>query len=259
MPCWIDVRTADLAGTQDFYSALFGWQFDDFSPECGGYYVALQQGAPVASVGSLVHEGDQGAWTTFFATDDVQATVRRIWQAGGQVQVDPIVIPDVGFTALAQDPEGAEFGLWQGGAVNGMQLYDEPNTPVWSDLHTADVDQSATFYAQVLGFDLARTPLLMTTSYRTFDVRGHKCGGMAEMSADSAMDSAYWLPWVGVEDTDSAIVTARHLGAALIDESYDSVRGHWATLVDPFDATLAIMMPASCRQEVEGLQGLIYA
>ncbi len=51
-------------------------------------------------------------WMTYFATDDIEASVARVTALGGSVSVPPTEIP-VGKFAVVADPEGAFFSLVQ--------------------------------------------------------------------------------------------------------------------------------------------------
>ena len=54
VPCWIDTSQPDPESAVDFYSGLFGWEFEDVmapgSP--GRYFIGRLHGGDVAAVGS---------------------------------------------------------------------------------------------------------------------------------------------------------------------------------------------------------------
>ena len=45
-PCWADLWTSDVAGSRAFYSALFGWEAQEPSPEFGGYFMFTPTASP---------------------------------------------------------------------------------------------------------------------------------------------------------------------------------------------------------------------
>jgi predicted enzyme related to lactoylglutathione lyase len=53
-------------------------------------------------------------WIVYFGTDDADATVARIEELGGQVMVAPMPVPPSGRIAVARDPQGAFFALYEG-------------------------------------------------------------------------------------------------------------------------------------------------
>lgn len=62
------------------------------------------------------------AWTPYFASDDVDLTAEAVRSCGGTVGVGPLDADDAGRLALASDPSGAVFGIWQAadGAVEDV-------------------------------------------------------------------------------------------------------------------------------------------
>ena len=120
-PCWVDVTSDDMAATNAFYSGLFGWSAADLGEEAGGYTMYTLRGKSVAA-GSPPPPGAEGAppqWTTYLASDDVDETAGRIRDAGGTVLMEPFDVFDSGRMAIAQDPTGATFGIWQAGTHIG--------------------------------------------------------------------------------------------------------------------------------------------
>jgi predicted enzyme related to lactoylglutathione lyase len=61
-------------------------------------------------------DGTPTWWNVYFATGDCDATVARVMNAGGTVVVAPFEKMDHGRMAIARDPVGAQFSLWQGRA-----------------------------------------------------------------------------------------------------------------------------------------------
>ena len=81
-------------------------------------------------------------WTTYLATSDADATARKIKDAGGQVIVEPADVMDVGRMAVAVDPAGAVFGLWQARAFPGAQIVNEPGAMCWNEQMSHDFEGS---------------------------------------------------------------------------------------------------------------------
>src|SRR6185437_7808906 len=114
-PCWVDLMTPDLDAARLFYEQLFGWHLTDLGPDAGGYLMAGVGGKQVAGLGPQ-QEGQAGhpaVWTTYLATDDAAATCEAISKAGGQVFLPAMDVMGSGVMAVAADPTGAVFGLWE--------------------------------------------------------------------------------------------------------------------------------------------------
>ncbi|MFJ3304635.1 VOC family protein [Streptomyces sp. NPDC086549] len=146
VPCWVDAQLPDVEAGKRFYGELFGWTFDEDVTEYGSTVLARRDGAAVAS---LAHKTDgrmPTVWTVYFATPDAEALCRRILATGGQVILTPLRVDDLGTAALATDPEGAVFGLWQPGSHPGFGERHAPGTFGWVQLYTRDKEAANAFY-----------------------------------------------------------------------------------------------------------------
>ncbi|MFD9822695.1 VOC family protein, partial [Streptomyces violascens] len=136
-PCWVSLMVHGLAETQEFYGALFGWEFRPGPNQLGPYVRALLDGKEVAGIGQLPPDRHLPiAWTTYLATNDADATAETIRHCGGTVGVGPLDAGDAGRMAIASDPAGAVFGIWQAGAHVGSAVAGAPGTPAWIELVT---------------------------------------------------------------------------------------------------------------------------
>ncbi|POX65487.1 hydrolase [Streptomyces sp. Ru62] len=139
----MDAQLPDVEAGKRFYGDLFGWTFEE---SYGSSVWALLDGDPVASLAPKTDGRMPTVWTVSFATSDAGALGRRITAAGGQVVMAPFPVGELGVAALAADPEGAVFGLWQAGTHRGFGRRREPNTFVWAELYTRDTAAANTFY-----------------------------------------------------------------------------------------------------------------
>lgn len=95
-PCWVNLMTRNLRVTQDFYSAVLGWEFRPGSLGTG-FSVAFAHGRPVAGMGEVAGGRPvAGSWTPYFAVADADATAARVRERGGTVAVGPVRFPWVG-------------------------------------------------------------------------------------------------------------------------------------------------------------------
>lgn len=158
--------------------------------------------------------------------------------AGGTLLVAPMDVLDQGRMALARDPGGAQFGLWQGRAHIGCGVVNEPNSLVRNDLVTPDAKVSCDFYAAVFDFTLDRNddlPDLDFTFLRRPD--GHEVAGV--FGVPTASHSA-WATTFEVADTD---VTAQRATAAggTSGKPEDMLYGRFATRTDPFGVEFSVL------------------
>jgi len=108
--CYVEIPTADVARSAEFYQRVFGWNvrrrgdgstaFDDTTGEVSGSWVLGR--SPAAVPGLLV----------YIMVDSVAATVDLVVANGGEiVQAIGVDAPEI--TARFRDPAGNVIGLYQ--------------------------------------------------------------------------------------------------------------------------------------------------
>src|ERR1700754_3400542 len=132
-PCWVDLGTDDVPAAVSFYGTLFGW--------AGG----LLNGRRVAGIGPVTADRPAG-WTTYLAVADVDRAAARVIAAGGRVVTGPVDLAGAARVAIAADPVGAVFGLWQSGAHIGGEIANEPSALVWNEPLSAGLEGSKRFF-----------------------------------------------------------------------------------------------------------------
>ena len=60
---------------------------------------------------------------------------------------------DVGRMAVAADPGGAVFGIWQARAHTGFGLANEPGSVCWNENMSRELDRNKAFYQAVFGYE----------------------------------------------------------------------------------------------------------
>jgi uncharacterized protein len=237
-PTWIDLGIPDLDRAMEFYGAVFGWEFDVGPEESGRYTTCLVRGKPVAAI---MPNPDPAAtdfwWNVYLATDDCAGTAKRVVDAGGTLVQAPMEVMDQGTMAIATDPVGAQFGLWQGRALVGAQLVNEPGALLRNDLVTPTPEPARAFYAAVFDFTLDSNPDMPDFDF-TFLRRpdGHEIGGI--MGLPDA-PSSRWGTLFEVADADAAVARATAAGGAA-DGPTDMLYGRMAEITDPFGTRFSI-------------------
>jgi len=177
-------------------------------------------------------------WNVDLATGDCDATVRRVTDAGGSVVLAPADVPGQGRMAIAKDPVGAQFGLWEGHGFVGCEVVNEPGSLVRNDLVTPDPEPARAFYAAVFGFTLDGNQDLPDFDF-TFLRRpdGHEVGGvMGVLGAPSSS----WATTFEVADTDAVVTRAAEAGGSP-GQAEDFVYGRVATITDPFGTEFSVI------------------
>jgi uncharacterized protein len=240
-PCWADLGAPDIAKAREFYSDVFTWTIQPGGPETGGYSVAELNGRGVAGVGPKMGPPEAPTmWTTYLATSDTDATVRKIKDAGGHVIVEPADVMDAGRMAVAVDPAGAVFGLWQARAFPGAQIVNEPGAMCWNEQMSHDFEGSKSFYAAVFGYEYGDTS--SDSSYATIKVDGRVVGGIGGYHAGLLADTdATWRVDFGALDTDASVARVEANGGSVIWKPVDHPAGRLSTVADDQGARFSIL------------------
>jgi predicted enzyme related to lactoylglutathione lyase len=110
---YIELPVTDLDAAQDFYGAAFGWEFVPYGPSYAGIRTAAEQ--PPGEAGGLrlaeANEISRGGPFVLLFSEDLDATLVRIREAGGEVVDGPYEFPG-GRRAHFLDPSGNELGVW---------------------------------------------------------------------------------------------------------------------------------------------------
>jgi predicted enzyme related to lactoylglutathione lyase len=94
-----------------FYTAVFGWEFDDSSMP--GYTMIRTGQDPSGGLMKRPPEVPGPCLNVYFDVQNIDDTLAKATQAGGTVIVPKTAIPNVGHYAFFTDPEGVPVGLLQ--------------------------------------------------------------------------------------------------------------------------------------------------
>ncbi|MGK5627509.1 VOC family protein [Streptomyces sp. URMC 123] len=117
---WTELYTTDGAAAKEFYGSLFGWRTQGVPlPGDGGTYEILTPagqdeermhgGLMELSADDLALTGGRPYWHPVFGSEDCDATVAKVVENGGSVQMGPEDAAGVGRLAVCVDPAGADF------------------------------------------------------------------------------------------------------------------------------------------------------
>ena len=214
-PNWVDVMVDNLedhTAWRAFYSAIFEWTWDEGGPDMGHYTMARVDDKPVLGLG--VMEGSRGAITTYFATDDADASLAKATALGATAAMGVMDVMDLGRMAVLNDPQGASFGLWQPGTFSGFGVVNEYNAPGWYDHHSDDPAAAAAFYSELLGHGLVATE---DPNMRVI-ADGEQWFASFSASMGPEQGPPAWNPIYVVDSLDRAKEAARRLGGTVLLE-----------------------------------------
>jgi predicted enzyme related to lactoylglutathione lyase len=105
----VEFPSQDADRAQRFWSGLFGWSFAAGEPGMDYRMAQVSDSLGAAVYPSEVRVG-QPAY--YFNTDDIQASIARVRELGGEAE-ERSPVPGHGWFAACRDSEGNPFHLWQ--------------------------------------------------------------------------------------------------------------------------------------------------
>jgi hypothetical protein len=234
-PCWADISVADPDAARAFYAAVLGWSFREPGPDDGGYTIATVGDHPVGGVGPQQTPEQPALWMLYLATDDVDATAAAISDNGGTVFMAPGDVGPYGRMAVAADPTGALFAVWQAKDHIGAGLVNEPGGMTWEDLRSTDPAAAHTFYSAVFGVQ-TRPIEMAPEDYRTFHLPGSDAplGGIGGFMGPAG--PSHWAVYFGVANVDDAAAAAARSGGTVVQPTFETPYGRMAGVIDPAGA-----------------------
>jgi uncharacterized protein len=245
--CWQDLGSTNQDQAMRFYDHLFGWKYEQTGPEFGNYAMAHNgEGLFVGGVGGKM-QGDPtpSAWIVYFSSSDLQASCAKASALGAKVIVPPMTVGSMGHMAVAIDPTGAAFGIWQAIDFVGMQLKDENGAFAWAETYSRNANEAALFYSQLFGLECK--PMQNMDNYQTLHLSdGTTVAGIMQMddSFDASIPS-HWSTYFQVPSADEAVATTISLGGKLVAEPFDTPFGRMSLVADPSGARFYVFEPAT--------------
>ena len=107
---YIEIPTDNIEETKEFYSNMFGWEYEK-SKEGGGeeYWLIKNDGVK----GAITSKREDNQTPTFYImVESIDDFIAKSQKQGAKVVVDKKEISE-GFYATLQDQQQNTFGLWQ--------------------------------------------------------------------------------------------------------------------------------------------------
>jgi predicted enzyme related to lactoylglutathione lyase len=235
-PCWVDLGTPEPDAARAFYASLLDWTFSGGEPEYGGYWMCLRNGHQAAGLGPQQSADDPPRWTTYFAADDVDAIAGKVTDAGGTVVAPPMDVGPAGRMAIAADPQGNVFGVWQAGATTGVEVFNEPGSLTWNEAAVDDPGAARNFYSAVFGFTWDEIP--GAGGYSTFATGDRPLGGLGGVTPGLPKG---WATCFSVASCDAAVAAVEAAGGKVLLAAQDTDFGRFAVVADPWGASFSVM------------------
>lgn len=115
---WNELMTRDVEAAKAFYADVFGWTYEGMDMGPMGTYNVIAGGESgglggLMSMPSEMPDMVPNHWMVYFAVADIEDSVAKVKDAGGQVASEPMPIPGIGTSAVLHDPSGGSFSMLQ--------------------------------------------------------------------------------------------------------------------------------------------------
>jgi predicted enzyme related to lactoylglutathione lyase len=104
---YIEFSVTDMAEAKRFYTDAFGWSFNDYGPD----YAGIREGDGEAGGLRPMDEVTRGGPLVILYSNDLEATLQSVRDAGGEIVVEPFEFPG-GRRFHFTDPSGNELAVW---------------------------------------------------------------------------------------------------------------------------------------------------
>ncbi|MBB5159580.1 VOC family protein [Saccharopolyspora phatthalungensis] len=243
--------TTDVGVACEFYSGLFGWDYESHDdPRAGLHVIAFHEGFPVASIRE---SGDgRSRWRLFLAAEDSAATAAEAGKLGGQIVVPRSRVSGLGVKLVLSTPADDEFGLLEPDEAWQFDV-GLPGTLVWAELVTIKAQTADHFYGELFGYSAEQFGTEHRTGYAVWYLDGESVLARVSMIREHITTGTrpHWLVYLGVDEsvgTDELVHTAIALDGRVRVDPYDSSLGRVAVLRDPTGARFAVVDPSQAAE-----------
>ena len=106
----LEIPAGDTAKAREFWSGLFGWEFQAFEGSPSEYHMTRFSETTGGAI--MEDDGSTRGPRVYFDVDDINAGAARVKELGGEAS-DTMPVPGMGWFATCKDTGGNDFGLWQ--------------------------------------------------------------------------------------------------------------------------------------------------
>ncbi len=198
---WFSLLSEDVDAAAAFYARLFDWEI---APSPTGGLMALRNGQPFAGMNSIenrIPEASESLWLAAITVTDPPQSVAAAKRLGATIHQDVTELEGWGTYAVIQDPQGAPLMVVDPArSLGGRQGYSGWR---WAELWTHDPGSAATFYREVIGYEIENVPV-GDGVYTALSSSGTRNAGLVKLERTDI--ASRWAPYIGVTDLRGILV-----------------------------------------------------
>lgn len=240
---WAELATSDPESAKKLYTGMFNWTVQDNPMPHGVYTIFQSEGNDAAAMHGGLPPCVPPHWLVYFSVANVDESAAKVEPLGGKVLTGPFDVMDLGRMAIAQDPGGASFAVWQPkskiGATHGGPL----NRVTWPELNSSDPARAVAFYSGLFGWKTKPETGVDGADYIEWVNDGKNMGGLMPMRGPAWQGvPQHWMIYVTVADCDQSAEKAKQLGAAVCVPPTDIPHvGRFSVITDAQGAVFSVI------------------
>jgi len=108
-----DIPAENIEKMKKFYSELFGWKIERVGGPIEYYLIETAPEGKGVGGGMAKKEHPSQHPMNYILVESVDEYSKKVEKLGGKIIVPKQTLPGMGYLAVAIDPEGNTFGLWE--------------------------------------------------------------------------------------------------------------------------------------------------
>ena len=240
---WAELFTADSTAATRFYSGVLGWTASTVTRHGMKYVVFLNSGRPVAGLRERDASATKRAarWIPFISVTEMGPVLTRSASAGGEVRAPSRAFPDIGSQAIVTDAEGSPVGIMRSSSGDAPDTEPAAGSWNWFHLISKAPRESADFYRQVFGYEVAQDERSDRTNELLLSSGGMNRGGISVLPEDGSARPG-WLGVIRVPNLDDAVSRVTPFGGTVITSPRAAAWGsRFAIIEDPSGGTVGLV------------------
>lgn len=236
---WFDLLSTDMTACENFYEALFGWNFQRTNDSNARVKTIFHQSTPIGNmIGRESSPGDS-QWLSYMSSEDVDATLHLADANGGSTYREARDMPNRGRTGLALDPQGAAFAVLTSPSGDPIDVGFRPDMWMGAELWTTNVKGAAKFYQEIAGYDIEHVEVHEKVEYWMLKKNGKPRAGIVSIPWKGMKPE--WVPYIAVASVTAVVEKVEALGGTILIAPDMSVKeGRLAMISDPSGAVFGI-------------------